>query len=57
LRLKNGDRWQDAEYVFTRDDGRLKNPDSVTAWLSDFSEKNGLPHINPHAFGIRRLLC
>lgn len=50
LRLKNGDRWQDTGYVFTRDDGRPMNPDSVTAWLSDFSEKNGLPHINPHAF-------
>ena len=26
------------------------NPDSVTSWLSDFSERNGPPHINPHAF-------
>lgn len=26
------------------------NPDSVTGWLSDFAKKNGLPHINPHAF-------
>ncbi len=26
------------------------NPDSVTDWLSKFSKRNGLPHINPHAF-------
>lgn len=26
------------------------NPDSVASWLSDFSQRNGLPHINPHAF-------
>lgn len=50
LQLKNGDRWQNTGYVFTRDDGRPMNPDSVTGWLKDFSEKNGLPHINPHAF-------
>ncbi len=50
IRLQNGDRWQDTGYVFTRDDGRPMNPDSVTGWLSDFSERNGLPHINPHAF-------
>ena len=26
------------------------NPDSVTRFLDEFSEKRGLPHINPHAF-------
>lgn len=50
MRLQNGDRWQETGYVFTRDDGRPMNPDSVTGWLSDFSKRNGLPHINPHAF-------
>ncbi len=50
IRLRNGDRWQDSGYVFTRDDGRPMNPDSVTGWLNDFSKRNGLPHINPHAF-------
>ena len=50
LQLKNGDRWVNTGYVFTRDDGRPMNPDSVTGWLKDFSEKHGLPHINPHAF-------
>lgn len=50
LRLANGNRWQETGYLFTRDDGRPMNPDSVTGWLSDFAKKNGLPHINPHAF-------
>lgn len=26
------------------------HPDSVTDWLSKFSKRHGLPHINPHAF-------
>lgn len=25
-------------------------PDSITKWCADFSKRNGLPHINPHAF-------
>lgn len=50
MRLKNGDRWNDTGYVFTRDNGRPMNPESVNSWLNDFSKKNGLPHINPHAF-------
>lgn len=49
-RLKNGDRWQDAGFVFVRDDGRPMNPDSIWSWLQKFSKRHGLPHINPHAF-------
>ena len=30
--------------------GKLMRPDSVTAWLSKFSKRHGLPHVNPHAF-------
>ena len=26
------------------------HPDSITSWLSKFSKRHGLPHINPHAF-------
>lgn len=26
------------------------NPDSITDWLNNFSEKHHLPHIHPHAF-------
>lgn len=50
MRLKNGDRWQETGYVFVRDDGSPMNPDSIGAWLRKFSDRHGLPHINPHAF-------
>lgn len=50
IRLLNGDRWQDGGYIFSRDDGQPMHPDSWTQWLDKFSERHGLPHINPHAF-------
>ena len=51
LRELNGDRWQNDEgFLFTRDDGQVMHPDSITAWLNKFSRRHGLPHINPHAF-------
>lgn len=50
LQLANGDRWISSGYVFTQDNGDRMNPDSITAWLNDFSARHGLPHINPHAF-------
>lgn len=50
LRLINGDRWQETGFVFTQDDGRPMYPGSISAWLNGFSERHGLPHINPHAF-------
>lgn len=50
LQLANGDRWMHTGYVFTQDNGDSMHPDSVTAWLSEFSRRHGLPHIHPHAF-------
>ena len=50
LQLANGDRWISSGYVFTQDNGDRMNPDSITAWLNDFSRRHNLPHINPHAF-------
>ena len=50
LRELNGDRWQDTGFLFTRDNGQVMHPDSITAWLSKFSKRHDLPHINPHAF-------
>ena len=50
LQIANGDRWQHTGFVFTTDDGRHMNPDSITGWLHDFSRRHDLPHINPHAF-------
>ena len=50
LRVKNGDRWIETPYVFTRDDGGVMNPDNVTQWLGNFSKKYDLPPIHPHKF-------
>ena len=50
IRLVVGDRWQDTDYIFTRENGLPMHPDSVNGWLKQFSERHGLPHINPHAF-------
>ncbi len=50
MRLAQGDRWEESGYIFTQDDGSRLHPDSITDWLSNFSKKNNLPHIHPHAF-------
>lgn len=50
LRLANGDRWHDTDLLFVRDNGLPMNPDSITQWLSEFSKRHDLPHINPYAF-------
>lgn len=50
IQIANGDRWIHTGYVFTQDNGDRMNPDSITAWLNDFSKRHDLPHINPHAF-------
>ena len=49
-RFKSGDRWQNTDFLFVKDDGTPMIPDSITAWLRKFSAKHDLPHINPHAF-------
>lgn len=49
-RLKNGDRWHDTDFLFVKDNGEPMIPDGITAWLRKFSQRHGLPHINPHAF-------
>lgn len=50
LKVKNGDRWIDTGYVFTKDDGGVMNPDNVTKWLGNFAKKYDLPPIHPHKF-------
>ena len=50
LRFKNGDRWHDTGFLFVKENGEPMIPDGITAWLSDFSKRHDLPHINPHAF-------
>lgn len=48
--LRLGVYYQRNDFVFSQDNGRPMHPDSVTRWLSRFSARHGLPHINPHAF-------
>lgn len=40
----------DRDFVFTQDNGEPLHPDSVTNYLTKFSRKYNLPHINAHAF-------
>lgn len=49
-RLRLGEYYQYQGFLFTQENGDPMHPDSVTSWLSKFSKRHGLPHINPHAF-------
>ena len=49
-RLHNAEKWQDTDFIFTKDNGQPMHPDSITQWLDKFSKENDLPHIHPHAF-------
>lgn len=40
----------DNALLFSQADRSPMHPDSVNDWLNKFSERHGLPHINPHAF-------
>ena len=50
IRMKNGLIWQDTGFIFTKDDGTVMHPDSITDWLGKFSKEEDLPHIHPHLF-------
>lgn len=49
-RLLYGDQWEDSDYLFTRERGGSMTPSDINRRFKNFSEKYGLPHINPHAF-------
>ena len=49
-RLRLGKLYHYQGFLFTRDNGEPMHPDSVNDWLTNFSNRNGLPHLNPHAF-------
>ena len=48
--MLEGEDYQDQGFVFAQDTGGPMHPDSVTTWLSRFSKRHGLPHVNAHAF-------
>ena len=49
-RLRLGEYYREQGFLFAQDDGKPMHPDSITDWLSKFSRRHDLPHINPHAF-------
>lgn len=46
----SGIRQKEDSFVFSQYNGQPMHPDSVTNYLTKFSNKYGLPHINAHAF-------
>ena len=50
IRMKHGLIWKDTGFIFTKDDGTVMHPDSITDWLNKFSKEQDLPHIHPHLF-------
>lgn len=46
-----GDKWEERDLIFTRDDGKPLHPDTITNWFVKFIKKNKLPHITFH--GLR----
>ena len=50
MRAAAGPVWTETGFVFTKPTGEPILPESITQWLGDFSKKNALPHIHPHAF-------
>lgn len=49
-KLLYGSQWIDSGFVFITENGSPMRPDTITAYTRKFSERNNLPHINPHAF-------
>ena len=50
VKLKTGSYYQDSGFVFAQDNGSPLHPCSVTSYMTKFSKRYGLPHINPHGF-------
>lgn len=48
--LNMGNKWHEHNLCFPETDGSPMHPTWVNTWLDAFAKKNGLPHINPHAF-------
>lgn len=51
-RLLMGDAWQDENWIFTRHDGRVKNPNDFTIAFKKFACKIGLPN-DTHLHSLR----
>ena len=45
-----GDKWHESGHIFTKEKGGPLHPTTINAMLTEFDQRHGLPHINPHAF-------
>ena len=48
LRLET--KWEDNDFVFRRDDGRVISPLAPNEWLHRFCEHENLKYVVPHSF-------
>lgn len=44
-----GDRWEEHDKIFTKDNGKPIHPDTITGWFRRFILKNDLPDISIHS--------
>ncbi len=49
-RLRLGEYYENQGYVFSQTNGNPLHPCSVTSWLTKFSKRHNLPHLNAHGF-------
>lgn len=49
-RMRLAGYYQDRDFVFAADDGGPIHPSGVGKWLTNFSKRHNLPHLNPHGF-------
>ena len=48
-KAKYGTAWNDCDWLFTRLDGNVMNPNTPSQWFAKFLKKNGLKHRKFHA--------
>lgn len=49
-RMRLGLYYENQDYVFTQENGSPLHPCSVTSWMTKFSKRHDLPHLNAHGF-------
>jgi integrase len=49
-RIRLGLYYKNQDFVFTQENGSPLHPCSVTSWMTKFSKRHNLPHLNAHGF-------
>ena len=49
IKKQSGDHYQDEDWVFTRDDGQILNPNTFSFWLDKILQEAKLPHFTIHS--------